>query len=236
MDIPSFHAPEIPQAGERLVLDEEGSRHAILVLRMREGAVVRLVDGRGASAIAEVTDAHRKRCALQVRERSVRADTRHPLTLGVSLLKNPSRFEWMLEKVCEIGVRRVVPLILHRTERQRVRQDRLSAVALSAMLQSQQSWMTEVLAPMELGAMLSWPSADHRLIAHCLPGSAAADLGPVGGEVLMLVGPEGDFTPAEVDDALGAGFRAVRLGCSRLRSETAGVVAAALLCIGSRPY
>jgi len=236
MDLPSFHAPEIPPAGERLVLDEDGSRHAVLVLRMREGAGVRLVDGRGVTAVAEVVDAHRKRCALELRERFVEADTRHPVTLAVSLLKNPSRFEWMLEKVCEIGVRRVVPLIVQRTERQRVRQDRLTAVAQSAMLQSQQPWMTEVLAPMELGAVLAGPSADHRLIAHCLPGSDAADLAPTGGEVLMLVGPEGDFTPSEVDAALGAGFRAVRLGASRLRSETAGVVAAALLCIGRRPY
>lgn len=231
MDIPSFHAPQIPVPGERLLLDEDGSRHAVSVLRLREGEAVRLVDGQGVIAHAGVVDAHRKRCVLAVRERKVLPDPRYPLTLAVSLLKNPSRFEWMLEKVCEIGVRRVVPLLLHRTERQRVRQDRLAAVALSAMLQSQQPWMTEVTAPMALADILSRHPAGHRLIAHCLPGSPAGALAPVEGEALVLIGPEGDFTPAEVDAALGAGFRPVRLGPSRLRSETAGVVAAAVLCI-----
>ncbi|NDC76849.1 MAG: RsmE family RNA methyltransferase, partial [Chitinophagia bacterium] len=176
---------------------------------------------------------HKKKCALEVIERLLLHDTRHPLTLAVSLLKNPSRFEWMLEKVCELGVKRVVPLIVQRTERQRVRQDRLEAVALSAMLQSQQAWMTEVASPTGLDNLLSSPFEGKRLIAHCLPGgpSQAEDLRPISGESMLLVGPEGDFTEGEVAEALAAGFKAVRLGQSRLRSETAGVVAAAVLCL-----
>lgn len=233
MDAPSFHASVIPPAGERLVLHEEGSRHAVSVLRMREGDRARLVDGRGVAAMAEVRDAHKKRCTLEVIERRSLPDTRHPLTLAVSLLKNPARFEWMLEKVCELGVRRVVPLIVQRTERQRIRQDRLEAVALSAMLQSQQAWMTEVSTPVGLDTLLTDPFEGERLIAHCLPGSPTKDLRPIPGESMLLVGPEGDFTGEEVARALAGGFRAVRLGRSRLRSETAGVVAAAVLCLGA---
>lgn len=234
MDTPSFHASLIPPSGGTLVLSEDSSKHAVAVLRMREGDRLRLVDGRGMLALAEVRDGHRKRCSVQVLEGQTLPDTRHPLTLGVSLLKNPSRFEWMLEKACEIGVRRVVPLILQRTERQRYRQDRLEAVALSALLQSQQAWMTQVDPPTDLDTLLSTTSEGERLIAHCLPGVPAEDLRPLQGETVMLVGPEGDFTESEVARALSKGFRAVRLGPSRLRSETAGVVAAAVLCIGSR--
>jgi 16S rRNA (uracil1498-N3)-methyltransferase len=236
MDTPFFHAPQIPPSGETLVLSEDSSKHVVAVLRMCEGDRLRLVDGRGTVALAEVRDGHRKRCAVQILESHSLTDTRHPLTLGVSLLKNPSRFEWMLEKACEIGVRRVVPLILQRTERQRYRQDRLEAVALSALLQSQQAWMTEVAPPTDLDTLLSGTTAGERLIAHCLPGVPAEDLRPMRGETTMLVGPEGDFTASEVDKALSKGFRAVRLGPSRLRSETAGVVAAAVLCIASRGY
>ncbi len=214
-------------------MGEEGSRHAVSVLRMREGDLARLVDGRGVAAMAEVRDAHKRKCTLEVMEHSSLPDSRHPLTLVVSLLKNPSRFEWMLEKVCELGVRRVVPLIVQRTERQRVRQDRLEAVALSAMLQSQQAWMTEVSTPTTLGNLFAEPFAGQRFIAHCLPGSSTEDLRPIIGESMLLVGPEGDFTEAEVAAALAGGFRAVRLGQSRLRSETAGVAAAALLCLGA---
>jgi 16S rRNA (uracil1498-N3)-methyltransferase len=232
MDAPSFHSLEIPSVGERLVLGEEGSRHAVSVLRMREGALARLVDGRGVAAMAEVRDAHKKKCTLEVIERGSLPDTRHPLTLAVSLLKNPSRFEWMLEKVCELGVRRVVPLIVQRTERQRVRQDRLEAVALSAMLQSQQAWMTEVSTPIGLDSLISDTFEGQRLIAHCLSGTPTEDLRPTSGESVLLVGPEGDFTDEEVYKALAGGFRAVRLGKTRLRSETAGVAAAAVLCIG----
>ena len=231
MDAPSFHATAIPTAGERLVLDEVGSHHAVAVLRMREVAVARLVDGRGVAAKAEVRDAHKKKCVLEVIEYRVLPDTRHPLTLAVSLLKNPSRFEWMLEKVCELGVRRVVPLVVQRTERQRVRQDRLAAVALSAMLQSQQAWMTEVDPPTGLESLLSAPDQGQRLIAHCLPGMPTAELRPMSGETMMLVGPEGDFTEAEVASALSGGFKPVRLGPTRLRTETAGIVAAAVLCL-----
>lgn len=200
---------------------------------MREGAVARLVDGRGVAAKAEVRDAHKRKCVLEVIEYRVLPDTRHPLTLAVSLLKNPSRFEWMLEKVCELGVRRVVPLIVQRTERQRVRQDRLAAVALSAMLQSQQAWMTEVDPPTGLDSLLSAPYQGQRLIAHCLPGGTSEALRPLAGETMLLVGPEGDFTEAEVALVLANGFSAVRLGPSRLRSETAGVAAAAVLCLGA---
>lgn len=232
MDIPFFHAAEIPGLGQTLLLGEEASRHAISVLRLNTGAPLCLVDGKGGIARAEVLDAHRKRCSVRIIERTIMPDSRHPITLAVSLLKNATRFEWMLEKACELGVQQVIPLITARTERQHLRMDRLEAIALSAMQQSQQAWMTDISAPLDFQMLLSQEIHGHRLIAHCMSEPVTQNLSRVDGKVLMLVGPEGDFTPAEVTKAMDTGFRAVRLGPTRLRSETAAVVAATILCLG----
>jgi 16S rRNA (uracil1498-N3)-methyltransferase len=232
MDLPFFYAAEIPDPGQTLQLGHESSRHAISVLRLNMGSPLRLVDGRGGIARAEVLDAHRRHCSVLIMTRTVTPDSRYPLTLAVSLLKNASRFEWMLEKACELGVQRVIPLVTARTERQHFRMDRLEAIALSALQQSQQAWMTELHAPMDFQSLLSQEFNGHRLIAHCMSEPVTQNLLHVEGNTLMLVGPEGDFTPGEVAKAIITGFRPVRLGPTRLRSETAALVAATILCLG----
>ncbi|MBM3442035.1 MAG: 16S rRNA (uracil(1498)-N(3))-methyltransferase [Bacteroidetes bacterium] len=232
MDLPFFFAVEMAALGQTHLLGEEASRHAISVLRMTPGDPLVLVDGKGGMARAAVLEAHRKRCSVRILDKSLGPDSRYPLTLAVSLLKNAARFEWMFEKACELGVQRVIPLVVARTERQHQRMDRLQAIALSALQQSQQAWMTEISAPMDFQGLLSQEVRGHRLIAHCMPDPAMQNLMHVEGEVMMLVGPEGDFSPEEVSQALHAGFRAVRLGPTRLRSETAALVAATILCLG----
>lgn len=233
MDTPFFHLSDIPSAGGDAVFPEESSRHIVSVLRMREGEPIRVVDGKGTMARARIAEAHKKHCRIDILDTVFIPDGRKPMTLAVSLLKNPSRFEWMLEKVCEIGVQALVPLICHRTERGHVRMDRLHSIAMSAMLQSRQAWLTEVKQPVTFDNLIAAAGQGDRFIAHCLPTGTEPlrSFDPSGATSLMLIGPEGDFTEMEISSAISSGFRAVGLGANRLRTETAGMVAAALICI-----
>lgn len=234
METPYFHMPALADAAHVLTLPEEVSRHAVSVLRLQAGDRMVLVDGKGGRAEARLLTTHRRRAEAEVLEASVYPDVRRPLTLAVSPLKNASRYEWLMEKAAEIGVREVVPLICRRTEKKGLRMDRLRAICTSAMLQSKQSWMTFVGEPMSFEQHVARTGFGSRFIAHCLtgPGQALHEYAGQSDPVDMLVGPEGDFTEEEVSLAVASGFVPVGLGPNRLRTETAAVAAAVILCIG----
>jgi 16S rRNA (uracil1498-N3)-methyltransferase len=233
MDIPFFFHPRLTDAGSIAELSEDTARHVVSVLRMQEGEPLTLVDGRGAKAQASILHTAKKKCSVRIDSIELQPDDRPPVSIAVSPVKNAARYEWMLEKLTEIGVRRVIPLLTDRTVRERMRADRLESICVSAMLQSQQTWMTEVSAPCSLSALLQEGGFNRRYIAHCLPEtrSALRNEARSSSPVLMLIGPEGDFTPAEIQLALEAGFIPVSLGENRLRTETAAVVAAGLLAV-----
>jgi 16S rRNA (uracil1498-N3)-methyltransferase len=150
--------------------------------------------------------------------------------IAISPLKNAARFEWFLEKAAELGIRRVVPLICSRTERQHFRGERWRSILVSAMLQSRQSWVTELTEPVAFDAFIRSAKASSLFVAHCIPGEKEPlQFLAWTGSALILIGPEGDFTDAEVAQALDSGYRAVSLGDTRLRTETAGITAAVLL-------
>jgi 16S rRNA (uracil1498-N3)-methyltransferase len=255
MALPYFYIPDFKGDMDELTLDEDTSKHLIQVLRMHPGEALRLTDGKGSLLTAVILDDHRKRCRVTVTHSTLAPPRTRAVTIAISPLKNASRFEWFLEKAVEIGVSRIIPLLCGRTERQSVRMDRLKQIVVSAMLQSQQAWLPDLDEPMEFDRLLSSPGAipspalaasqtgGPRFIAHCLeePRATASLAGarqgqePAPGGVvpasLTLIGPEGDFTPAEVEMALAAGYLPVSLGPNRLRTETAGIVAATLLCL-----
>ncbi len=233
MELPFFYLAEIPPAAKELVLPEETSKHVVSVLRMQEGDELQLTNGQGTIVRAIIDKAHKKNCILHAAEFIQSVDSRKPVTLAISLLKNPSRFEWMLEKVTEIGIRSVIPLISHRTERQHFRADRMKNIMVSAMLQSQQSWLPEIMEPVSFAGVIKMHGYGNKLIAHCLPEDRTTLRPEIDKTIssIILIGPEGDFTPAEISDALELGYKPVTLGDTRLRTETAGVVAATLLSI-----
>jgi 16S rRNA (uracil1498-N3)-methyltransferase len=232
MALPYFYIPAFDGNGGELTLDEDTSKHIIQVLRMRPGEALQLTDGKGRLLTAVIGDDHRKRCRVTIGPVAISLPRIRTVTIAISPLKNASRFEWFLEKAAEIGVSRIIPLLCGRTERQSVRMDRLRQIVISAMLQSRQTWLAEVDQPMELDRLLSSPMAGRHFIAHCLEdGRPTARLGAGAPDSLILIGPEGDFTPKEVEAALTAGYLPVSLGPNRLRTETAGIVAATLLCI-----
>lgn len=216
------------------VLNEEESRHCIKVLRLQEGNVVYLVDGKGGFYTARIADANPKRCALEVTgvQREFR---KRPYRLHVAIAptKNIDRFEWFLEKATEAGIDEITPLICARSERRILRTDRLIKRITAAVKQSLHAYHPVLNEPAGFAEFIArfaaGPEASAgellKCIAHCGEGPRQylGELAAPGRDVLALIGPEGDFTPEEVEDARQRGFIPLGLGESRLRTETAGL-------------
>lgn len=227
-----FFVPNI--SGPLVVLDEDTSKHITQVLRMKIGDGLVLTDGMGTKAQAVIEDDHRKRCTVRVMETTTEPQQEPHIAIAISLVKNASRFEWFLEKATEIGVSEIIPLICSRTEKEKFRPERLQGIITSALLQSQQSWMPQLHEPVGFNQLVATRSDANKFIAHCLPNKKT-ELASVANNQssIILIGPEGDFTPDEIETALAKGYQPVALGNTRLRTETAGMVAATILRIGS---
>lgn len=213
-----------------LQLDEDTSRHIIQVLRMKEGEKLRLTDGRGHFAEATISDAHKKHAGVQIASLDTIPPASSKLTIAISLVKNASRFEWFLEKATEFGVHEVVPIICDRTERQKFRHDRMLGICKSAMLQSLQAWMPLLAEPVSFNDIISNTKQQQKMIAHCEKDAKvefASLFNPSLESHIILIGPEGDFTSDEISSAVKNNFVPVSLGATRLRTETAGLFAAA---------
>lgn len=232
MALPFFYISDY--TGEQQVtLNEETSRHVVQVLRMKEGENLNLTDGRGNLLNCEIIDANKKHCVAKVIGSQLTAHSSRHIAIAISLLKNPSRFEWFLEKATEIGVSEIIPLICERTEKEKFRHDRMNAICISAMLQSQQCWLPVLHEPVKLIDFVNHSTNSQKFIAHCVDENSKEKLTnqPINllPNQLVLIGPEGDFTDAEIQLAVEKNFVPVSLGTTRLRTETAGLVAAVVL-------
>lgn len=233
LHLPFFFLDELNLNQRSYVMSEETSKHMIQVLRMQKREALHLTNGRGLLAQAQITDDHRKRCSVDIDSFIEKETPSYTVTLAISPLKNSSRFEWLLEKAAEIGVGSIIPLICTRTEKEQLRFDRLQGILISAMLQSQQTWKCELHEPIQLKKLIASAKPSRKLVAHCLPQQKnKLTRIETKGEVMILIGPEGDFTAEEIEACIQAGYEPVSLGDTRLRTETAGMVAATLLCIG----
>jgi 16S rRNA (uracil1498-N3)-methyltransferase len=235
MPIPFFYIPDYNFSQNEILLDEDTSHHVVQVLRMKEGGKVNLTDGKGNLIRAEITSAHKKHCEVLIEATSQESRAARQITIAISLLKNTNRFEWFLEKATELGVSKIIPLICTRTEKQKFRYDRMKGICISAMLQSQQCWLPELHEPMKFNSLTIQQFDNYqKLIAHCDEGnkqliSKFQIPNSKFPHSLICIGPEGDFTIEEIELALKNNFITVSLGETRLRTETAGVVAATML-------
>ena len=230
MALPFFYIGTFYKAQQSLVLDEDTSRHIIQVLRMKTGEQLNLTDGEGHLLLAEIIDDHKKHCTVSVREVRFTPAAERKVTIAISNIKNTSRFEWFLEKACEVSITSIIPLVCERTEKERFRYDRMNAICISAMLQSQQVWLPQLTEPQPFKEVIEKNTATAKYIAHCEDGPKnPLARQPAQSSSIILIGPEGDFTSSEIAQALEKGFNPVSLGETRLRTETAGVVAAVLL-------
>jgi 16S rRNA (uracil1498-N3)-methyltransferase len=237
MSLPIFYIESAAAVNDIITLPEEASKHIVQVLRKEVGELLQLTDGMGNLLTAAIINDHKKKCGVRITEAQHTPAPERTITVAISLLKNASRFEWFLEKAAEIGIQRIIPLLCERTEREHFRYDRMKSILISAMLQSQQSWLPVLHQPVgyeQLFRQEEIITISQKFIAHCMEDKRLAlhqEVQPASPSQLILIGPEGDFTAAEVSLALQHQFVPVMLGTNRLRTETAGVVAATLLKI-----
>ena len=230
IEIPYFYFPDLNQSTGLTKMDEEMRRHVVTVLRMEVGEKIMLMDGVGNVAEVDIIEASKKSLLVSINNKNFYPPPSQKLVLAISTLKNASRFEWMLEKVTEIGITEIIPLISERTERVHFKEDRLKQIIVSACLQSKQCWMPILQEPQKLQAVVQNSTIERKFIAHCID-SSKEKLQKQSCDSILLIGPEGDFTQTEIEIALSNGFLPVTLGDSRLRTETAGVVGAVLMKI-----
>lgn len=231
MALPFFFVEQLVES--LITLNEETSKHIVQVLRMEIGEQIQLTDGKGALATAIITDNNRKRCQVQIIQTSNIKPPASNITIAISPVKNSSRFEWFLEKATEIGVNEIIPITCSRTEKQHFKFERMQSILISAMLQSQQVWLPELQQPIKFSDAVANTSKQQKFIAHCIDESSKIQLRialeDAAKSKIILIGPEGDFTNEEINLSLKHNFQPVTLGDTRLRTETAGIVAATLL-------
>jgi len=220
-----FYTPDITQ--NTYTLNEEESKHCVRVLRLTIGSIVNLVDGRGGFYTAEITADNPKKVSLSILKVETEFHKRnHYLHIAVAPTKNIDRIEWFLEKATELGIDEITPIITDRSERRVVKEDRLNKVITSAVKQSIKAYHPKLNDAIAFDAFLKEPFEGNKLIAHCIDNGEKQYISKLVAphqKYLILIGPEGDFTPDEVNLALNKGFKALTLGDNRLRTETAAL-------------
>ena len=211
------------------------SRHCVRVLRMGVGDEVWVTSGDGVMCRARIADPDERACSVEIVERMEDYGCRpFHLHLLVAPTKNTARLEWLVEKAVEIGVDRITPVICDHSERGTQKTDRLDRIALSAMKQSLKARRPQIDSPVALMDFLrayGQPVEGCKLVCYCFGDErhSLRDCYTPGTDATVLIGPEGDFSPREIEAALAAGFLPVTLGDSRLRTETAALYAVTAL-------
>ncbi len=230
MSAPYFYEPLITNHSNTYTLSEDTSKHCVQVLRMQEGDPLEITNGMGEIFEAVITLAHKKNTTVNITAHKTQSPLEQKIVLGISLLKNAVRLEWLFEKATEMGIHTIVPLICERTIHERFKMDRMQNILQSAMIQSKQVWLPNLPAPTALKSFIEQHKAKQQFIAHCEPGhkESIKAIEP-GSDCIVLIGPEGDFTPSEIELAIKNNYQAIHLGNTRLRTETAGIFALSVL-------
>ena len=231
MQLPIFFEKEIPET-LLFTVSEESSRHIAQVLRMKESEQIQLTNGLGTIITAEITNPHKNHTEVKILERKQIEAPKRNIAIAISFIKNTGRFEWFLEKATEIGITEIIPILCKRTEKSHFRIDRMNTILISAMLQSRQVWLPGLKPAIKMNELIDSNNYSQRFIAHCLEEDKK-DLNDIlsnpAESKIILIGPEGDFTQEEIDYAILHNYIPVTLGETRLRTETAALVAAVLL-------
>lgn len=222
-----FYAPELSDELE-FTLSPEESHHAVRVLRLGSGNEIILVNGRGGWYHTMITHPDPKACTVEITK--VQADIGKPeydLHIALAPTKQIDRYEWFLEKATEIGISEVIPLICEHSERKDVKTDRQMRIVIAAMKQSLKAFHPAIREPLPFRKFMKESITGAKTIAHCQPGEKLwlNEIVRPGKPVTILIGPEGDFSGSEISEAIENGYLPITLGNSRLRTETAGVVA-----------
>lgn len=208
-------------------LDVEQARHCVQVLRKKEGDAISFVDGAGGFYEGIIQETGKKKCVIQILK-THHAYNKRPFKLHIAIAptKNINRLEWFLEKATEIGIDEISLIICHHSERRKVRTDRLRKILVAAMKQSLKAYLPILHEPISFKQFVQTPRNNWlKYIAQGAENMPLKDNYQAPKDVLLLIGPEGDFSKEEISLAFANGFQGVNLGSSRLRTETAGIVA-----------
>ena len=223
-----FYQPTLSPTDTSGSLTDDDARHATRTLRLGPGGAIAVTDGRGNCYGSVITKADNKQCAFQIE----RVETVLPRPFSVRICvappKNMDRIEWFVEKAVELGIERISFFFSQHSERRVLKLERIEKIAVSAMKQSLQSWLPRLDEAVSLTQLLGQLVDDERFIAHLPEGSQASHLFNAASPArnyTVLIGPEGDFSAQEVQQAIVAGFQLVTLGPNRLRTETAALSA-----------
>lgn len=217
--------------GDFAYFSEEETKHCTQVLRKKQGDNVHFIDGVGHWYEGQIEELSKRQVVVKIKARHVGTDhTGFRLHMAVAPLKNMDRFEWFMEKATEIGVDEITPLLTEHTERSKLRYDRLEKIILSAAkqcLRTRLPKLNELVDFEDFIKKFETNSPGIRFVPHCHSANLPhlKNNCPPSANVTILIGPEGDFSLAEVQEAIARGFLEVSLGANRLRTETAGIVA-----------
>lgn len=227
----------VPEVSAQMELPQEEAGHCIRVLRLQEGDGIVIADGKGVFHDAVISCVAGKRCYVNI----VASNPQPPLwkgriRIGIAPTKLMERNEWFVEKAVEMGVDEIIFLLTDHSEREVIKLDRVERIAVAAMKQSQKATLPLMRGMVPFKQLMKENSTSDKFIAHCEPGQKVhlMDALASGGDSLVLIGPEGDFSVPEIQLALESGFRPVSLGESRLRTETAALAAVHMMGLANR--
>ena len=227
-----FYQPRVDSPESVLFLGEDDSRHAIKTLRLGIGDGIAVTNGHGNRYSAVITQVDARRCAFRITDTQTAPPRPFSIRICVAPTKNLDRIEWFVEKAVEVGIERISFFFGQHSERRVLKLERLEKIAVAAMKQSLQSYLPKLDDALPFDELLKTVGEEQRFIAH-LPNNEPpvnlAKVAPVASPYVVLIGPEGDFSEKEIQQAITAGFRVVTLGPNRLRTETAALTACQLL-------
>ena len=218
-----FYCPELVNGFSHLSSEE--SKHCIKVLRNQEGDIIHLIDGQGNFYEANITIASQKKVAFEILRTWEETPRSYSLHIAIAPTKNNDRFEWFLEKATEIGVDQITPIICAHSERKVIKNERMEKIILSATKQSINAKLPILNQAISFNDFIKKDQNSDCFIAHCEQLEKTSLKNVISINSTILIGPEGDFSPKEIDLALKNNFKPISLGNSRLRTETAGIVA-----------
>ena len=223
-----FYNKDITSTDSQFTFDKTESRHIVKVLRKKDGDILHITNGKNELFTVQVILASDKRCLVEIINTEVKPKPwNYKLHIAIAPTKNNDRLEWFLEKATEIGIDEITPIICSNSERTVLKTERLEKIVQSAMKQSLKFVLPKLNEPIKFSEFINQDFNSELFIAHCeeLDKKSLTKTIKPNTNVLIMIGPEGDFTSSEIEKALANKFVPVTLGESRLRTETAGVVA-----------
>lgn len=231
MQLFHFHIDDPAQTS--LELGKQDARHLTKVLRKKTGDTFHITDGKGNLFNATLGAVTSNRCEIDLAFAKAESKNKPELHIAIAPTKMNDRMEWFLEKSAEIGIARITPIICERSERRTIKRDRFEKILVSAMQQSAQLWLPVIDKDLSFTDFINQENHSDKFIAHCMDGTEPflGDQLKKGRAVTLLIGPEGDFSPRELELALASDYQSTILGKNRLRTETAGVYGCTLFNI-----